>query len=299
MVNTASLRDAAAPALLRRRDYMTMKLIKFGLCMTFLVPGFGVASEGTLPQALQCRSPLYLHLDTLSEDFKLSRLEASLALQEAADMWNEAVGENMLRVQHGKGIPVRFIYDHRQQMLEAQSDELTDYRAEVSALIEELDDAAEALESPQSRRDPQAHNNAVQRYNENVQVYLDKQQDFNAKVAEFNSRQERLRAARVEAQQEFSEQGLDGQSGDYRGGWTIRNGKPVSPLNESISVYKFGSQQTLEAILAHEIGHAIGMGHVAGHSSIMSPTRNEGPGYNHEPARLSTLDIDAVQRVCE
>ncbi|MGX5915695.1 matrixin family metalloprotease [Aliidiomarina sp. Khilg15.8] len=292
---------------------MRLVSLKFGLPVVvlcgLLVPGLSAASEGTLPQALQCRSPLYLHLDTLSEEFNLSRLEASLALQEAADMWNEAVGDNMLRIQHGKGIPVRFIYDHRQQMLEkfsaedaaleAQSDELTDYRAEVSALIEELDEAAEALESPQSRRDPEAHNKAVQRYNENVQVYLDKQQDFNAKVAEFNSRQERLRSARLEAQQGFSEQGLDGQSGDYRGGWTTRNGRPVSPLNESISVYKFGSQQTLVAILAHEIGHAIGMGHVSGHSSIMSPTRNEGPGYNHEPARLSTLDIEAVQRVCE
>jgi hypothetical protein len=288
---------------------MIMKFIQFGFFVMLLVPGFGVASEGTLPKALQCRSPLYIHLDTLSEEFSLTRLEASLALQEAADMWNEAVGENMLRLQHGKGIPVRFIYDHRQQMLEkfsaedaaleALNNELTDYRTEVSALIKELDKTADELEAPQSRRDPQAHNRAVRRYNENVQVYLDKQQDFNAKVAEFNSRQERLRAARVEAQHGFSEQGLDGQSGDYRGGWTTRNGNPVRPLNESISVYKFGSQQTLVAILAHEIGHAIGMGHVSGHSSIMSRTRNEGPGYNDAPARLSARDIEAVQRVCE
>lgn len=286
---------------------------KFGLGVLalygLLVPGFSAASEDTLPQALQCRSPLYLHLDTLSDAFKLSRLEASLALQEAADMWNEAVGENMLRVQHGKGIPVRFIYDHRQQMLEkfsvedaaleAQSDELTDYRAEVSALLSKLDKAADALESPESRRDPQAHNKAVQAYNEKVQVYLDKQQDFNTKVAEFNRRQERLREARLEAQQGFREQGLDGQSGDYRGGWTTRNGKPVSPLNESISVYKFGSQQALVAILAHEIGHAIGMGHVSGHNSIMSRTRDEGPGYNAEPARLSARDMEAVQQICQ
>jgi hypothetical protein len=65
------------------------------------------------------------------------------------------------------------------------------------------------------------------------------------------------------------------RSGEYREA-VQRIGGRVAGISREIRVYRFASRDELRLIIAHELGHALGLGHVATDDAIMSEEYDTG-----------------------
>ena len=63
-----------------------------------------------------CSTPLGWKLGYLDPAFNLSEAEATAAIEQAAQMWNQAFGRTLLQ-QDAQGFSIDFRYDERQQQL--------------------------------------------------------------------------------------------------------------------------------------------------------------------------------------
>jgi chromosome segregation ATPase len=63
----------------------------------------------------------------------------------------------------------------------------------------------------------------------------------------------------------------------------------------TITIFQFQDERQLRTIIAHELGHALGIGHVPGSDSIMHKHMSD---KNRYPTSLSTHDLDALREQC-
>ncbi len=159
-----------------------------------------VLREQTGGSAVPCAVPLGWRIARVDESFELSRAEARAALDEAATLWEDAVGRGLFSNESDGALPVRFVYDDRQGR------------------------------TPEGSR----------------------------------------------------------FAGMYREAVHMEEGK-VTSVTREIRIYRFDGLDDLVRVAAHELGHALGLGHSTVPGSVM---REEGaPG-------VQPGDVDALRSLC-
>lgn len=200
----------------------------------------------------------------------------------------------------------------RTALTNAQED-LTAINARITRKVAQVD---EMLEQHANRRGQVARSVAeeINELQSAAQQLVDK---HNAQLAEFNQRQasfnhdinmrnhiveqqNTLASQRnqqvLEREAEWQDLGLGTESGRH----TIQvssSRRGVSVVDERITIYSVSNHLGLVTILAHELGHAIGINHVPGGASIMS-ARVESPTPGAYPQNLSHDDLEALRAVC-
>lgn len=241
-----------------------------------------------------CNLPLAYRIGTIDPRFELSFDETRLALVDAEAVWENATGQNLFTYDDTAEYTVNFVFDERQALTEAERDlrerldasenanETIDERyAKLVAEYNELDIAykkrVEAYE-----RDLNAYNREVESYNNEggapPEVYeeleerkqaLDREQravnkvanQLNALVSEINRLGEEgnrlidMHNRQVETYNRTFGHEREFTQGDYQ--------------DKTINIYTFTDRAELELVLAHELGHAIALGHVENEASIM------------------------------
>jgi chromosome segregation ATPase len=144
--------------------------------------------------------------------------------------------------------------------LEAVGEALAAERAELDARGRSLDADSHAIRSTQEEL-----NREVSQYNERLETLA---RDFPA---------ERVR------------------SGEYREA-VQRVGGRVVGVSREIRIYRFATRDELRVIAAHELGHALGLGHVAGADAIMAETHET--GRSSGVAALDRADVALLASIC-
>lgn len=241
-----------------------------------------------------CPIPIQYRLGTLDESFGLSESEARAAIAEAESLWEDATGLNLFTYDGAGNLPINFVFDERQQ--------LTDIEGELSGALNELRDRStalqatyEALESSylkekdrydalviEYENDLRAYNDEVAKWNENggapSQVYqtLEAEQarlaamsdDIEATRSALNSRIDEVNTAATNAREAVD--AYNAQVGQYNDTFAEATEFTQGDYQGThINIYQFGSREELVLVLAHELGHALGIDHVENESSLM------------------------------
>ncbi len=255
-----------------------------------------------------CEAPLQYTLGTFDKRFGISKTDFLREVADATHIWENSIGKDLfensseakpladyqkfLQQYIGKyftrqPIVINLIYDARQKTADQK-------RAQVSAIDETKQSADEikkqflALQSEYER--------AKAEYERLLSEYKQRRGDFNgleAKRLEVNGLAEQSNA--LIHKYNFLVKSINStiQTINQSVGQEFEEGQYVSDASgEEIDIYEFGNRDILERVLAHELGHVLGLDHNNNQNSIMYYLNSS---KNIVPTKE---DVEALKGVC-
>jgi hypothetical protein len=268
-----------------------------------------------------CPVPISYRLGEIDQSFSLSREEARMALQQAEAVWEGQTDLELFTYDEDADFFVQLVFDERQATVDAISaDEarLQAIAAENEALATQIQTLATRFDEARATfgSEQAAYEDDLEAYNERVQRINDRGGARPGEFAELEAEQQRLEqtAANLRIQAAAINQLADELNGlSQQGNHLIATyNQNVRTFNdryshgdeytqgdftpEAISIYSFANQTEMTTVLAHEFGHALGIGHVAESGSLMYYLLEESQATNPS---LSQADIAELRATCQ
>lgn len=269
---------------------------------------------------LPCKNPITYSLGAIDTRFGISKKILIADLKEAEGIWEKPSGKDLFEYKdEGGDVVVNFVYDYRQQA--------SDKMASSGIQIDKSKASFDALKAQHDSRSVRIASEEV-RLDASVVAYESRQKTYNAEVAKWNRQggaspveYDRLQAEKAalgaEAQRIKSTEGalnadietlnaigtslnkLIGelnlnvekynQAGASTGG-EFEEGQYVSEAgSQRIDIYEYSNHTELVRVLAHELGHALGLGHVTDGEAIMYKV-NQGKSLSLAKGDVAALD---------
>lgn len=266
-----------------------------------------------------CPAPVEYRIGQFDDQFQISKEEARVVLSEAEAVWEDATGRNLFSYNDSADFTVNFIFDERQAFADAERD-FRDRLDQSAGLNDEIRQRYERLITEFEAMDD--------RYEAARAAYETARDAYNARVADIQARDamtrelfEELEAERQALNEEAS--GVNNLAAELQsltdqinqvgalGNRLVESyNRNVSLYNDTfheseaftqgdyqgdqINIYKFSDMRELRTVLAHELGHALSLGHVDGEQSIMYYLMGEQP----TELTLSSYDLEEFIAVC-
>jgi len=266
-----------------------------------------------------CPAPLAYSIGALDERFGLSREEALAAVAEAKRLWEEAVGRELFVHDPSAAFVVNFIFDERQRLtveehrlrevLDRKEDIHGEIREEYEGLLAQYRTLAGSYEEQVRSYETAlaAHNAEVSRWNDEGGAPADVYERLEQEQAAFDKESVELRTLAetlngvVEKINRLGEAGNETVS-EYNARVAEYNNRfhhereftQGDFYRERVNIYQFRDAAELHLVLAHELGHALTLGHVDDPKGIMYYLMREQDG----GLELSLADRAEFERVC-
>jgi hypothetical protein len=272
-----------------------------------------------------CSRPIEYSLGDIDSRFGLSQAEATDALAQAANLWNSAAKRTLFSISSSSNLPVNFVYSPQQdatkvhqmigssitgirQRAKQLSDELEMLKADYSGKKQSFEVAKNELNfstSEYNLRIQDLNNSGRASEYDRQQLELQKldllrrQQELEGQATLLNRQSNNINILTVEYNNQvmLEHTNVDAINVDtgkefLAGMYVNRNG------TQEIAIYEYSSFGNLVAVLAHELGHALGLGHNDNPNSIMSPS-SEQRDTESRVLVLSNDDLGALRAKCD
>ena len=289
--------------------------------VTFRVPIGNVVIE-LENRFLPCRTPIPYSIDSFDTRFGISQNNFMGAIREAEQIWEKPIEKQLFAYTPDGSLKINLVYDSRQdatvklQKLGITVDEnrasFDALKAKYEALVAEyaMDKAVFESRTAAFQTAQNTYNAEVEKWNKrggapkDVYARLNEEQNalhteaeairtlqaaLNAKADEINAMAvvlNRLAATLNIAVAQFnkigSTHGGEFEEGSYQSG----------PTGQEIHIYQFDNRAKLIRVLAHELGHALGLEHLEDPKAIMYRLNN---GVNE---KLTADDLAALKERC-
>ncbi len=268
-----------------------------------------------------CSKPVTYKLGTFDSEFKLSQEDFKKSIENAANIWNTAAGKILFEYKEDGEVPINLVYDKRQQATDqlkklnitldntrSSYDRLkltylqyqkqyqnlkSEYnilQTEFEVKKREYEQAVAEFKRNKNSTEQQADelNAQGQEINQEVAVLNQKANELNELVKTINALVETINPLAKELNITVDSYNTIGENlGEFEEGQFVsENGV------KRIDIFQFSNEQTLNRVLAHELGHSLGLNHVENKNSIMYKL-NEST--NQKPTQE---DLSELQRIC-
>lgn len=290
--------------------------------------------EQALGSLVPCAVPLDWTIGDVDPRFELTAARALAAARRAASIWEEAVGADLFTFEGPSAFPISFEFDDRQArsgVRRRRRDDLDTVAERLERRKEELEAASERFESASARyrreadayeRRMAAYNAEVARWNERggappeARAALDETREaLSRERASLSNAESELRALgdRIDgevdaANEQIREHARDEErfaadfplvateSGRYVESVRWQDDR-IESVSRAIRIFRFDDPDDLVLVLAHELGHALGLGHAAARGAVMSEVLDVQYG-EEKPPSITPVDVEMLARRC-
>ncbi len=282
------------------------------------------ASASPSTSVSDCDLPLTYHVGTIDARFDLTEAELVQVMQRVGRLWSRAAGQPVLRHQPDGDIAVHLRYSDSQRRadqerrmgnrIEALQDQYADLDRRHKRLSETFDARLAAYKRLLDR-----HNEAVDRFNADVTalqsnggIPADQRESFTRRERRLNRMAKTVHQKRrevdslrqavnamsteVNALAQTINQRIENYNRRFGQAHEFDQGKYQRiDGQERIDVFQFSSRDELALVLAHEVGHALGLRHLDDSAAIMYYLMDKQDIGN---LTLTPADVAAIQSRC-